>query len=257
MVITVNMDYSPLAQFYDLHYRHYTDDLEFYTRLGEDYGGPVLELGAGTGRVSRAIARKGLEVVALEPSAAMRKLGKKNTRGLGVQWQQGDMRSLELLAVEGHKGKKLGLNRKFPLIIAPFNAFMHLYTPDDQDRAMRGIVDRLEARGRLAFDLYNPALIGPEGVVQFEGEYEDLQVFVHQSHQKAIQALTTHYLVDSIGAKGELKRQTYTLTQRYFTRYEAERWLRAFGLDFRLFGGFQKQPFAAESPHLVFTAWTG
>jgi hypothetical protein len=174
----------------------------------------------------------------------MRKLGQKNTKGLGVTWTEGDMRSLEL-------------GRKFSLIIAPFNTLMHLYTLEDQDQTLRGILAHLEARGRFAFDLYNPALIGPESVVQFEGQYEQLQVFVHQEHQRAIQALTTHYLVDSLGAKGEVRRQTYTLTQRYFTRFEVERWLRAFGFNYRLFGGFQKQPFVAESPHLIYIAWQG
>lgn len=90
------VDCSPLAQFYYLQYQHYTDDLEFYTHLALDYGGPVLELGAGTGRVSSAIARQGVEVWALEPAQEMRKLGAKHTRGLGVKWLAGDMRSLEL-----------------------------------------------------------------------------------------------------------------------------------------------------------------
>jgi SAM-dependent methyltransferase len=236
------MDYSPLAALYDLQYRHYGDDLEFYLRLAEDYGGPVLELGAGTGRVTRAIARKGIEVVALEPAAAMQKLGKKHTKGLAVRWLEGDMRSLEL-------------GQKFPLVIAPFNALMHLYTLEDQDRAMEGIVGHLDQGGRLAFDLYNPLHIGPQGVLQFEGDYEGVQVFLHQEHYAAIQSLVTHYLVDRVSPAGTVKRQTHTLTQRYFTRYETERWLRSFGLDFRLFGGFHREPFKSDSPVMAWVAW--
>ncbi len=236
------VDYSPLAAFYHLQYQHYTDDLEFYTCLALDYGGPVLELGAGTGRVARAIARQGVEVWALEPAQQMRKLGAEHTQGLGVKWLAGDMRQLKL-------------KRQFPLIIAPFNALMHLYTLDEQDATLEGVRAHLEAGGRFAFDVYNPAHIGPQGVLQHEGSYGEMEVFLHQEHHPTAQALITHYLVDTVSRNGSLKRQRHTLTQRYYTRYELERWLRASGFDFRLFGGFHKEPLTAESPVFVLEAW--
>lgn len=236
------MDYSPIAQFYQLQYEHYTDDLEFYTRLTRDYGGPVLELGAGTGRVTQAIARLGVEVWALEPAQEMRKLGARYTEGLGVKWLAGDMRSLEL-------------KQRFPLIIAPFNALMHLYTMDEQDNALKGIGAHLETGGRFAFDVYNPVHIGPPGVLQHEGTYGRTEVFLYQEHHTSAQALLTHYLVDTVSPRGSLRRERHTLTQRYYTRYELERWLRAFGFDYRLFGGFHKEPLTPESPVFVLEAW--
>lgn len=237
------MDYDPLAEFYALQYARYTDDLEFYARLARDYGGPVLELGAGTGRVTRAVARLGVEVVALEPSGAMRELGRQHTEGLPVEWLEGDMRALDL-------------GRRFPLIIAPFNAFMHLYTLEEQDQALRGIADHLGPGGRLAFDLYNPAHIGPPEVLRWEGSYEGgLEVFIRQEHLPAIQALLTHYYLDRTDAKGVVRRQTFTLTQRYFTRYELERWLRSYGFDYRLKGGFHGKKLDADSLHFCVTAW--
>ncbi|WP_027883202.1 class I SAM-dependent methyltransferase [Meiothermus rufus] len=236
------MDYSPIALLYQLQYENYADDLEFYTRLAQDYGGPVLELGAGTGRVARALARLGLEVWALEPAEEMRKLGARHTRDLKVKWLPGDMRRLEL-------------GRQFPLIIAPFNALMHLYTLEEQDQALQGIAAHLEKGGRFAFDLYNPAHIGPAGVLQHEGSYGPTQVFLYQEHHPIAQALLTHYLVDTTSPKGHLRRQHHTLTQRYYTRYELERWLRAFAFGYRLYGGFHKEPLLAESPVFVVEAW--
>ncbi|MCX7784388.1 MAG: class I SAM-dependent methyltransferase [Meiothermus sp.] len=236
------MDYSPIAPFYHLQYQRYTDDLEFYPRLALDYGGPVLELGAGTGRVAWAIARQGVEVWALEPALQMRRLGAKHTRGLGVKWLAGDMRLLKL-------------KRQFPLIIAPFNALMHLYTLDEQDAMLEGVRAHLEAGGRFAFDVYNPAHIGPQGVLQHEGNYNETEVFLYQEHHSTAQALLTHYLVDTLSPTGTLKRQRHTLTQRYYTRYELERWLRAFSFDYRLFGGFHKEPLTPESPVFVLEAW--
>ena len=46
-------------------------DLEFYRRKAKESGGPVLELGAGTGRITIAIARDGVAIHALDANAAM------------------------------------------------------------------------------------------------------------------------------------------------------------------------------------------
>ena len=94
----------------------------------------MLELGAGQGRVAAYLARRGAEVWALELSAAMRRRGEAATRGLPVHWVAGDMRAFEL-------------GRRFPLVLAPFNALMHLYTLADQDAALACVVRHLEAGG--------------------------------------------------------------------------------------------------------------
>jgi ubiquinone/menaquinone biosynthesis C-methylase UbiE len=46
----------------------------------------VVEVGAGTGRVSAWLAQKGYSVIAVEPSAAMRRYGVERTSGLSVEW---------------------------------------------------------------------------------------------------------------------------------------------------------------------------
>ncbi len=236
------MDYDPIASFYDLNYEHYTQDIPFYTKLAEDYGGPVLELGAGTGRITHAIARKGIEVVALEPSAQMRKLGKQKTKGMNVEWVDGDMRSFKF-------------RKKFNLIIAPFNALMHLYTLDDQDKTLECVVKHLAPGGRFAFDLYNPANIGTEHALRHEGDYPgDISIFIHQEHNPLLQALTTNYLIDKVDSKGNLKRQREMVQQRYFTRYEIERWLRAYGFHSRIFGGYFGEPLEGDSPSFAVVA---
>lgn len=235
------MDYNSIAQFYALQYADYTDDLEFYLRLAQDYGGPVLELGAGTGRVTKALVQAGIGVVALELAEQMMRLGQAAT-GERAEWIKGDMRSLEL-------------ERQFPLVIAPFNALMHLYSLEDQDRTLRGVVQHLAAGGRLAFDLYNPAHIEAPGVFRYEGRYPGgLEVFLRQEHHAAAQTLVTHYYLDQI-VEGRVHRHNHTLTQRYFTRYEVERWLRAFGFRYRLWGGFHGQKYQADSPVMAFVAW--
>ncbi len=46
-------------------------DVEFYSSLAQRANGPVLELGAGTGRVVWALAEAGFEVVGLDVSGPM------------------------------------------------------------------------------------------------------------------------------------------------------------------------------------------
>ena len=135
------MNYDPLAELYDLQYKNYRDDIPFYTRLANDYSGPVLELGAGTARVSAALARAGHEVVALEPSPEMIRRGQKRLAEAHVEnvtYVQGDMRTARL-------------GQQFPLIIAPFNTLMHLYTLSDQDAALQTVKAHLAPGGTLRF----------------------------------------------------------------------------------------------------------
>lgn len=49
----------------------------------------VCEIGAGSGRLSRQLALRGLNVLALEPQRTLSRLGRKRTAGLSVRWETG------------------------------------------------------------------------------------------------------------------------------------------------------------------------
>ena len=65
-------DRAHVAEFYD-HIRAYTDrhDVNFYVDLAKHSGGPVLELGCGTGRVLIPTARQGTKVSGVDLSDDM------------------------------------------------------------------------------------------------------------------------------------------------------------------------------------------
>lgn len=244
------MNYDPLADLYDLQYRHYRDDLPFYTRLADDYGGPVLELGAGTARVSAALASAGYEVVALEPSPKMTERGQARLaaeRLTTVCYRQGDMRSARL-------------EQQFPLIIAPFNTLMHAYTLSDQDRTLQTVRAHLEPGGRFAFDLYTPNF-NELNVLRLEPEWHHIgegngELFLLQTHDPDAQVLTSHYFLDTVGADGVLRRQRSTLTQRYFHRFELERVLLQNGFTrLQFYGDFGRGRFHARAAQLVCVAY--
>jgi len=139
------------AGYYDLAYKRRRKDVRFYVELARGSKGPVLELGAGTGRVALEIAREGTSVVAVEPARAMLQRAKQKAARLPERAQaqltlhKGDMRSVRL-------------KQKFPLVIAPFNVFMHLYTRTDLERALATVRAHLLPRGRFVFDVLMPDL---------------------------------------------------------------------------------------------------
>ncbi len=59
------------ADEYDLLHRDVVEDIPFFINLAEEVGGPVLELGCGTGRIALPIARRGMEVVGMDLSYSM------------------------------------------------------------------------------------------------------------------------------------------------------------------------------------------
>ncbi|MFN3267400.1 MAG: class I SAM-dependent methyltransferase, partial [Deinococcales bacterium] len=236
------MNYDSLAQLYVLQYANYRDDLAFYARLAERLGAAqILELGAGTGRVSVPLARRGFVVTALEPSPKMLGAAKAyaTAENVRIEFVKADARDFDL-------------GRQFPLIIAPFNMLMHLYTRSDQDAALACIQKHLEPGGVFAFDLYQPHF-ALEGVLRHEGEtfvLEDgarLDVFVHQRIDRLAQMCYTTYFCDTTQPSGALSRQVLTLEQRYFTRFELERWLSGFRLEW--YGDFSGGRLEAHSPH--------
>jgi SAM-dependent methyltransferase len=242
------MNYDSLADLYKLQYANYRDDIAFYARLAERLGASrILELGAGGGRVSVPLARRGFEVTALEKSPKMLKVAREyaTAENVALEFVCADVRDFDL-------------GQKFPLIIAPFNMLMHLYTFSDQDTALSCIKRHLETGGVLAFDLYQPNF-GLEGVLRHEGETFVLQggtrldVFLHQRIDRVAQMCYTSYYCDTIQPSGAVSRQVLQLEQRYFTRFELERWLAGFRLEWA--GDFVGGRLEERSSHLVGIAY--
>jgi SAM-dependent methyltransferase len=140
------------ALYYDYTYRRRTEDVEFYRQVVRELGGPVLELGAGSGRVSIPLARDGAEVVALEPSASMLARAEAKAREAldedaraRLSLCRGDMRDFSL-------------GRRFKLVLAPFNTLLHLYEPDEFAQCFGRVVEHLADGGRFVFDVRVPIL---------------------------------------------------------------------------------------------------
>ena len=140
-------------ELYDYEYADRTDDVRWYRRLARerlDEGDAVLELGAGTGRISCPLARDGFAVTALDSMPSMLEGLRKRMAGKKIADRitplRADMRELPLP------------DRAFGLVIAPFNALMHLYTWRDLRRCFEEARRVLTPGGTFAFDVQLPDL---------------------------------------------------------------------------------------------------
>src|SRR3954470_6009095 len=76
------------AVLYDWEYRRRRDDVRFYTTLADERGGPVLDLGCGTGRLMLPLLRAGHVVVGVDRASAMLARAAARVRRLGPSVRQ-------------------------------------------------------------------------------------------------------------------------------------------------------------------------
>lgn len=146
------------AERYDRTYRRRRDDVGFYRSIAAELGGPILELGAGTGRISIPLARDGHRVIALERMAPMieklraRLLREPRAVRERVEIVCGDLRCSRGSASVGARASRPRL------VFAPFNVLMHLYTAQEFDAMLACVRAELAPGGRFVFDVRMPDL---------------------------------------------------------------------------------------------------
>jgi len=124
-------------------------DVRYYVEQGKRARGPVLELGAGNGRITLPLARHGVEVVALDHSRPMladlraRLADEPPEVRARVRVVEGDIRAARL-------------RRRFARVFCPFNTALHLYTRDDVERFFATVRHHLAPGGELVVDLSVP-----------------------------------------------------------------------------------------------------
>ncbi|HEY5195508.1 MAG TPA: class I SAM-dependent methyltransferase [Solirubrobacteraceae bacterium] len=128
----------------------YTADLPLWLELAAGADGPILDVGAGTGRVALGLARAGHAVHALERDPDLAGALEERARGLAVVCIVGDACAFTT-------------RLRFPLCIVPMQT-IHLL--EDRPAFLRCAHAALEPGGRLAI-----ALLG-DGVEEFEMELD-------------------------------------------------------------------------------------
>jgi SAM-dependent methyltransferase len=143
-----------LADVYDGWYQDVTDvaaTVERVAALAGDPPGPVLELGAGSGRLALPLAARGLEVWALDASPAMIERLRAKPGAAAVHTVVGDMAVLDLGP---------GAPAAFAVVLCAYNTLFNLTDTDAQRRCLARVADRLAPEGRLVVEAFVPPPAG-------------------------------------------------------------------------------------------------
>jgi SAM-dependent methyltransferase len=200
-------------------------DVPFYTELAGQTGGPVLELGCGTGRVVWPLAEAGLDVVGLDLSAPMLKLAEAkradHSKAVAsrVRFEAGDM-------------ARFDLPERFRLAYSACRAFQALLTPEDQRACLECVHRHLEPGGLLILTLFDPRLdwcvdgeienTYPPDTYRHPGTGHDVEIEITYRRNDAVrQALFERWRLTERDAQGRTVRQVEEVLEiRWTYRYE-------------------------------------
>jgi SAM-dependent methyltransferase len=126
-------------------------------------GGPVLEIGVGTGRLFVEARRRGIEAWGIDVSPAM------------IERCRARLEPADRDRVSVADAVHLRADRRFALVCAPFRVLSHVHDTVDQLRLLDAVHDGLEPAGVFVFDLYVPSLKllleGMPETTDFDGEH--------------------------------------------------------------------------------------
>jgi SAM-dependent methyltransferase len=254
-------EYKFIAELYDhvIPYRE-RQDVGFFVEAAKESGGPVLEVGCGTGRVLIPTARAGIEITGLDLSPHMLEVCREKLEAepkkvrSKVQLVEGDMRQFEF-------------GRRFRLVTLPFRPFQHLTTVEDQLACLNCVRRHLEEDGQLILDIFNPSLeslarttFGEEASEEPEFSMPDGRKVIRRHKVVARDVPNQINYVELIyyvsHPDGRQERLVQAFPMRYLFRFEAEHLLGRSGFEVeQLYADYDKSPYGSKYPgELIFVA---
>lgn len=182
------------AFFYELEMAAYCDDLPFYLN-NIKAGDHVLELGCGSGRLTRRLADHGAVMTGIDCSAEMLRRADRSTAGR-VSYICMDMRDI-------------ALRSRFDAVIIPYNTLNLLTDRDEIAACLQGCRGHLLPGGKLLLHLYaaGEELVGNETLFQFQLIPHDAGTLIKESLRSApmpgIVQLEERYKTRPTAAGGE------------------------------------------------------
>ena len=137
--------YDAIAELYDPWSASVVEDVAFYLEEARKSGGPVVELGVGTGRIALPIAADGISVIGVDSSRGMLDVCARRAALAGVQL---DLRVGDL--------RKPPVTERVPLVICPFRSLLHMHTDEERLSVLAAAYDLLVTGGRFVFDVFAP-----------------------------------------------------------------------------------------------------
>lgn len=247
------------SEFYDYHAKR--GDVKFYVDFAVESGGPVLELGCGTGRILIPTARAGVQITGLDKSNEMLEICRKKLGNAPSEVRD----RVEIIHADM---TDFDLGSEFSLVMIPYGPFNSLLSVGEQVSCLSCINRHLHHNGALVFDLYYPDLrgftVGEEGaeIVSINTPFEmpDGRSVTWGLWWASIdynQQITHGKMIYNIRyPDGREERLIYDDPMRYFFRFEAEHLLARTGFKTEsIYADFNKEAFGSKYPsELLFLA---
>jgi SAM-dependent methyltransferase len=135
---------------HDVEHGSYDADLPLWRQLADATGGPILDLGAGTGRVSVDLTAQGHDVVALDSDPEL--LAELSEREPSVRTVHADAR-------------EFSVDAQFPLVIAPMSLVQILGGHRGRVAMLRRVHAHLFPTGLFAAAISDPSDAVPEELI--------------------------------------------------------------------------------------------
>jgi SAM-dependent methyltransferase len=233
-------------------------DVTFYRDAAGTAGGPILELGCGTGRITLAVAESGHKITGLDLSSQMLDRAERRHAALPFEVRE------RVRFVHGNMCK-FDLGEKFQLVILPFRPLQHLLEVQQQLDCLWCARNHLFPDGRLILDvfqpdpdrLHDPRFLVETPLIDYQAQdgravqiSERVAAYHRSRQQNDVEMIFT---IKHPG--GKLERLIFSWTLRYFFRFEVEHLLARAGFAVEsVYGNFDCSPLADSSPEMIFVA---
>ena len=251
------MNYAAWAEWYDVFYSLADPvEVDFYVKLAGQSGGPVLEMGVGTGRIAIPTAAAGIDVVGVDLHEPMLAKAREKLAAAGplpgnVELVRADMRELDLG------------DHRFPLVTAPANTLLLATTPDGQRRTLRRAAAHLLPGGTLAFNAFvpDPGLLAEGSQTPFPMGKAANPATGRRCRLSAVNRFDTRrqtnrgtQIAEELDGDGNvLRRVELDVRIRYIYPAEAHALIESAGLHVTAaFGAFDRSPLAEHSEEMIF-----
>ena len=170
--------YDAIAELYDPWSASVVEDVAFYLEEARRSGGPVVELGVGTGRIAVPLGADGIRVIGVDSSRAMLEVCARRAAlaGVTLDLRVGDLREPPV-------------TERVPLVICPFRSLLHMHTDDDRLGVLGAAYDLLLPGGRFVFDVFTP---DADDIAQTQGRWLEREpgIFEHAVWDESARTLT-------------------------------------------------------------------
>ncbi len=137
----MNTDWNSFAELYEWEFKQVCTrqkhDVGMWLELADEFGDPILELGCGSGRITKPLLEKGYKITAIDSSQTMID-------------RMGTHPNLTPLCADM---TGFALDEAFPYAFISYSSFQLLHSLEEQMLCLRNVRRHLQSNGILALDL--------------------------------------------------------------------------------------------------------